>query len=64
MRPGLPLLDYTISILVQLPLTTDPSAWYARTSALGLLVILGLAAYGFAIALAGKPMFGRRLWEE
>ncbi|MBK5256563.1 MAG: hypothetical protein JJE39_11060 [Vicinamibacteria bacterium] len=50
---------YSITILIHLPLATDLSVWYAGRAAVGLLVIFGLAVYGFVIALAGKPMFGR-----
>ena len=44
------------------PLTTDASAWYAGTSLFLLLVLAALAAYGFRIATAGRPLFsGARL---
>ena len=47
---------------LQFPLTTDFSAWYAGTSLFVLLALAALAAYGFRIALAGRPMFsGMRL---
>ena len=42
---------------LQFPLTADPSAWYAGTSLFLLLVLAGVAVYGFRIALAGRPMF-------
>jgi hypothetical protein len=48
--------------MLQFPLTTDSSAWYAGTSLLVLVVLAALAVYGFRIALAGRPMFsGMRL---
>lgn len=48
--------------LLEFPLTTDSSAWYAGTSLFLLLVLAALAVYGFRIALAGRPMFsGMRL---
>jgi serine/threonine-protein kinase len=42
--------------LLEFPLTTDSSAWYAGTSLFVLLVLAALAIYGFRIALAGRPM--------
>ena len=42
---------------LQFPLTADPSAWYAGTSLFLLVVLAGVAVYGFVIALAGRPMF-------
>jgi serine/threonine-protein kinase len=48
--------------LLEFPLTTDSSAWYAGTSLFLLLVLAAVAIYGFRIALAGRPMFsGMRL---
>jgi len=48
--------------MLQFPLTTDSSAWYAGTSLLVLVVLAAIAIYGFRIALAGRPMFsGMRL---
>ena len=55
--------NYVISMLVSLPLTTELSAWYAGASAAGLVVIFGLAVYGFVVSLAGKPVFGRPVLE-
>jgi hypothetical protein len=43
--------------MLEFPLTTDFSAWYAGTSLFLLLVLAALAVYGFRIALAGRPMF-------
>ncbi len=42
---------------LEFPLTTDSSAWYSGTSFFLILVLAGLAVYGFRIALAGRPMF-------
>ena len=48
--------------LLELPLTTDPSAWYAGTSLFLLIVLAALAIYGFRIATASRPLFsGARL---
>jgi Protein kinase domain len=43
--------------LLDFPLTTDSSAWYAGTSLFLLLVLTAIAVYGFRIALGGRPMF-------
>jgi len=45
--------------LVEAPLTLDLSAWYLSRSLPPLLAILALAVYGFHVAIAGKPAFGR-----
>ena len=48
--------------LLEFPLTTDSSAWYAGTSLFLLLVLAALAIYGFRIATAGRPLIsGARL---
>ena len=48
--------------MLQFPLTTDSSAWYAGTSLLVLVVLAAIAVYGFRIALAGRPVLsGMRL---
>jgi hypothetical protein len=43
------------------PFTSDLSAWYAPYSHLAVLVALAVAVYGFFVALAGRPLFRRRL---
>jgi hypothetical protein len=55
------VMGYVFLVLLHLPLTTDWAAWYADASALGLMVVGGLAIYGFIVSLAGKPPFGRPL---
>jgi serine/threonine-protein kinase len=40
------------------PMTTDFSAWYTPTMLFALVVILGLAVYGFYISLGGQRVFG------
>ena len=45
-------------ILLNCPLTFDFSAWYASGTILALTVAIGLAVYGYCIALAGQPVFG------
>jgi Protein kinase domain/zinc-ribbon domain len=50
--------------MLQFPLTTDSSAWYAGTSLLVLLVLAAIAVYGFRIALAGRPMFSGAVLDD
>ncbi len=38
-------------LLYSVPITLNPSVWYAGRSYLVLLAVTGLAAYGFAVAL-------------
>ena len=40
------------------PLTFDFTCWYASNTILVLIVLAGLTAYGFRVALAGRPVFG------
>jgi len=47
-----------INFLTWLPLTLDPSAWYFGQSLALLLLVAGLAIYGFLGALGGRPAFG------
>ena len=43
--------------LVLFPTTVHFSRWYASAGLAGIIVILGLALYGFYTGLAGKPIF-------
>jgi hypothetical protein len=52
------VMAYVCVTQIYLPSTTDPTVWYAGASAAGLAVAVGLAAYGFLVSLAGKPIFG------
>jgi hypothetical protein len=54
-------MSLTASLLVGFPLTFDLGAWYATIGLVGVLCALGLAAYGFWIALAGQPLFRDQL---
>jgi hypothetical protein len=47
---------FTQGVLTLFPLTPDLSAWYASNTILALLVLAALAAYGFRVALAGRPI--------
>jgi serine/threonine-protein kinase len=50
-------------VLFRLPLAADVSAWYAPASHLGLAIVAAVAVYGFVVALAGQPLFGRPLFD-
>jgi serine/threonine-protein kinase len=57
------LLPFAISGLVVAtlalgPLTFDTSAWYAGNTLVVLLIVGGLALYGFRTSLGGRPAFG------
>ena len=54
---------FTKLMLDDMPVTTDLSAWYATVSTLTLLIIAGLALYGFLVA-SGLPEFTRRRWAD
>jgi serine/threonine-protein kinase len=49
---------FTANLILSFPMTLDFSHWYASNSLAALLVILGLATYGFYTSLAGRPLFG------
>jgi serine/threonine-protein kinase len=48
---------FTRMVLPNMPVTLDYSAWYAGTGTLCLLILAGLAFYGFWISRAGQPLF-------
>jgi hypothetical protein len=51
-------------VLRAVPLTIDPSAWYAGVGFAGLLLVLGIAVAAFVISVGGRPLFGRIALEE
>jgi serine/threonine-protein kinase len=51
-------LFYTANVILEFPMSLDLSHWYAGNCLAALLVILGLAAYGFYNSLGGRPIFG------
>jgi serine/threonine-protein kinase len=66
-RGGLLALVVTVYfwfILLEAPLTSDASAWFATRLIPLAVVLLGLTAYGFYTSLGGKPLLGRALLEE
>ncbi len=51
-------------LLLSSPLTLDFSRWYAGRSLLVLLILAGLAIYGFRASLGGKAAFGAAALDE
>ena len=45
-------------LLVQVPLTLDPNAWYFGNSLVVLLIVAALATCAFLVSLGGRPAFG------
>jgi hypothetical protein len=54
---------YVFTLFASLPITLDPSAWYAGRSFAVLLLFAALAVFAFYTSLGGKPLFGRDLFE-
>ena len=44
-------------VLLACPLTFDPTAWYAGNTLFALVVVFGLAIYGFKVSLGDRPAF-------
>jgi serine/threonine-protein kinase len=58
------MLGYTVSdLLCQLPLTFDLTSWYGYVTVLTLFITVGIAAWGFRVALAGRPLFRDEILE-
>ncbi len=51
-------------LLSHFPLTTQGSAWYAGISLAGILLMAGMAFYGFYTSLGGRPVSGSAGFEE
>jgi serine/threonine-protein kinase len=49
------------NLLLELPLSMDLSSWHVETTLIPLLVLIGLAVYGFRTALAGRPVLQDQL---
>jgi serine/threonine-protein kinase len=45
-------------LLEALPITLDFSQWYSGHSLFGLLLFVGIAVYGFRVAVGKRPVFG------
>ena len=54
---------YVFLIFAALPMTLDPSQWYAGRSFGVLLLLAALAIFAFYTSLGGKPLFGTDLFE-
>jgi len=54
---------YVFSLCAKLPMTLDPSSWYAGRSFAVLLLLAALTVFAFYTSLGGKPLFGRDLFE-
>ena len=48
---------FTVDMLANVPFTTDFSAWYVGSTALALLSVVALAAWGFYHSLGGEPVW-------
>jgi serine/threonine-protein kinase len=47
-----------MDLLIRVPLTLDPDAWYFGNSLVVLIGVTALATYSFLISLGGRPAFG------
>ena len=45
-------------VLLRVPMTLDPKAWYFGYSLVVLIILAALATYGFLVSLGGRPAFG------
>jgi hypothetical protein len=45
--------------LATFPITAKFSSWYSGYSLFAVLLVLGIALYGFVVARAGRPLFGK-----
>jgi serine/threonine-protein kinase len=48
---------FTVDMLANVPFTMDFSAWYVGSTALALLSVVALAAWGFYHSLGGEPVW-------
>jgi hypothetical protein len=48
----------TLSILTEFPVSSNASSWYFGTAITGIVAVLGMAAYGYHTAVAGKTWLG------
>ena len=54
---------FTANVLLNVPVTTNLSAWYAGNAALALLIVLAMAVWSFYTSLAGRPLLKGDLFE-
>jgi hypothetical protein len=55
---SLAVMLLTTRLLMRTPITLDVHAWYFGMSLATMFGIVGLAIYGFKVALGGRPAFG------
>ena len=55
---------FIYNILTRMPLRLDIQGWSARAAVMTLMIAVGVAVYGFYVALGGNPVFGRFKLEE
>jgi hypothetical protein len=55
---------FFFNLLVQYPLTTHGSAWYAGISLAAILLMAAMALYGFYTSLGSRPVFGGAVLED
>jgi serine/threonine-protein kinase len=48
-------------VLIRVPVTLDPNAWYFGHSLVVLLILAGMAAFAFLVSLGGRPVLGGRV---
>jgi serine/threonine-protein kinase len=58
------VMFYFLALIGGSPLTSDVGAWYAGPTILLLVVTVGLAAYGFYLSLAGRPLVSGDLFGD
>jgi Protein kinase domain len=61
---SLAVLQFVSPVLQAAPITIDFSQWYAGRSLFALLVLVGIALYGFRVALGSRPVFGTVALED
>ena len=54
---------FAADLVLNLPAVSDFSAWYGSGPIFALVVVAGLAVWGFHTSLAGQPVFSRELFD-
>jgi hypothetical protein len=55
---------YFCFVLYQTPMTLDLSSWYFGSGLVYMLVLFGLAAYGFVVSLGDRPLFRKEFFQQ
>jgi hypothetical protein len=58
------VMTLTYQVLIGVPLTTNFSAWYAGNGLIAIVLLLGLAGFGFYTSQGGRPIFQEELGER